>query len=310
MTKLRDLPLPGLRTLLSVAHYESIGKAADMLGVSPGAVSHQMRSLEDRLGYSLLERHGPKIALTPTARHIIPALERGFAGLLDAHAALLAADPQAPFRISVDTSFSSVWLIPRLPELRLLLDGRDVSVVPLDHAIGDRMAVEADLAITYRNFPNGSSLLATRRLMTDRMVALINKDTAANLSAPHAVETVAGLPLIEVDPAMGDALYPRWSDWFAAAGRTMPDRAVQTQVGLSLMAMQAASEGLGVALVPQSVAEGSAATLGLTEIGQDAEDLSLTRHLVWQRETPQIQSIEAVAATLLDSATNTLSAGS
>lgn len=257
----------------------------------------------------LLERHGPKIALTPAAHRVIPALERGFAGLLDAHAALVAADPQAPFRISVDTSFASVWLMPRLPDLRRLLGGRDVSVVPLDHAIGDRVAVEADLAITYRNFPDGPGLLATRRLMTDRMVALIDRETAADLSAPRSAETVASLPLIEVDPAMGDALYPRWPDWFAAAGRTMPDRAVQTRVGLSHMAMQAASEGLGVALVPQSVAEGGAATLGLTEIGQDAEGLSLTRRLVWQREAPQVQSTEAVVAALLATVIDTLDTG-
>jgi len=63
--------------------------------------------------------------------------------------------------------------------------------------------------------------------------------------------------------------------------------------------MQVASEGLGVALVPQSVAEGSAAKFGLTEIGQDAEGLSLARRLVWQREAPQVESIEAVVAALI-----------
>jgi LysR family glycine cleavage system transcriptional activator len=237
--------------------------------------------------------------LTAAALRVLPALERGFAGLLDAHAALLAADPQAPFRISVDTSFASVWLMPRLPELRRILAGRDVSIVPLDHALGDRVAVESDLAITYRSFPDGSGLLATRSLMTDRMVALIDAKTGASLVAPRSAETVARLPLIEVDPAMGDALYPRWPDWFAAAGLAMPDRAVQTRVGLSHLAMQVASEGLGVALVPKSVAEGSAPKLGLTEIGQDAEGLSLTRRLVWQREAPQVESIEAVVAALI-----------
>ena len=304
MSELRDLPLAGLRTLLAVARCESIGKAATILGVTPGAVSHQMRTLEDRLGISLLKRNGPRVALTVAALRVIPALERGFAGLLDAHVALLATDPHAPFRISVDTSFAAVWLMPRLPEIRRLLAGREVSIVPLDHALGDRVVVEADLAITYRSFPRGHDLLATRTLMTDQMVALTDTETAANLPSSRSAEAVASLPLIEVDPAMGDALYPQWPDWFGAAGSNMPEHTVQTRVGLSHMALQAASEGLGVALVPQSVAEGAAATLGLTEIGQDAEGLSITRRLVWQREALQVRSTEAVVSALLASVPN------
>lgn len=258
-----------------------------------------MRSLEDRLGIVLLDRHGPRVELTPTARRVIPALERGFAGLQDAHAALLAAHPQAPFKISVDTSFASVWLMPRWPDLRFLLGGRNVSIVPLNHASGDRVIVEADLAITYMEFPDAPAQLHSRHLMTDGMVALLERTRAADLAAPRSVETVASLPLIEVDPAMGDALYPRWPDWFEAAGRPMPERAVQTRVGLSHMAMQAAAEGLGVALVPRSVSEGLAGKLGLVEIGQDTPGLTLVRRLVWQREAPQVQVTEAVVEALL-----------
>lgn len=299
MSALGKIPLSGLRTLLAVARHNNIGKAAATLGVSPGAVSHQMRKLEDRLGIALLDRHGPRIALTASARRVIPALALGFAGLQDAHLALLAADPRAPFKISVDTSFASVWLMPRLPDLRHLLDGRDVGIVPLDHSVGDRAIIQADLAITYRNIGDDTGALAVRHLMTDRMVALVEKSLAATLTAPRSADTVAGLPLIEVDPAMGDALYPRWPDWFQAAGRTLPDGAVKTRVGLSHMAMQAAAEGLGVALVPQSVSDGLARKLGLVEIGQDAPGLTLTRRLIWQRDAPQGRSTEAVVAALL-----------
>src|SRR4051812_31982323 len=108
-------PLNALRAFEATARYLSLTKAALELHVSPGAISHQLRGLEDLLRVKLFERKARSIALTPAGKVLYPGLQRGFAYISEAVAELnRAGSPQQVLVVSTSPGLTSKWLAPRL----------------------------------------------------------------------------------------------------------------------------------------------------------------------------------------------------
>src|SRR4051812_43511310 len=84
-------PLSSLRAFEAVARHLSFTRAAEELNVTPGALSHQIRGLEEFLGIQLFERQTRAIALTPQGRSLYPGLQAGFGLIRDAIASLRAS---------------------------------------------------------------------------------------------------------------------------------------------------------------------------------------------------------------------------
>eukprot|EP01035_Chromulina_nebulosa_P058073 gene58073-79539_t len=123
---LRDLPLSGLRALVAAARAGSLTRAAEELGVTPGAIGHQIRQLEDRLGIKLVRREGNGIVLTRAAEAALPDIDRGFDALASGMRRLRFERRAETFTISADPSFASLWLAPRLAMVRPALGRLEV----------------------------------------------------------------------------------------------------------------------------------------------------------------------------------------
>src|SRR5436190_10827002 len=107
-------PLNALRAFEAAARHLSLTKAAAELNVTPGALSHQIRGLEDFLGAKLFDRGVRSITLTLAGKALYPGLQAGFLHIREAVAALnRQADPRV-LVVSTPPGFTSKWLAPRL----------------------------------------------------------------------------------------------------------------------------------------------------------------------------------------------------
>src|SRR4051812_41475248 len=107
-------PLNALRAFEAAARHLSLTKAASELNVTAGALSHQIRGLEDLLGLKLFERQVRAIALTSAGRQLFPGLQTGFVHLRDAVAGLSEASDDRVLVISTPPGLTAKWLAPRL----------------------------------------------------------------------------------------------------------------------------------------------------------------------------------------------------
>jgi LysR family glycine cleavage system transcriptional activator len=161
-------PLNALRAFEAAARHLSVKKAAIELNVTPAAVSHQIRMLEDYLGVQLFHRYNRALELTDAARASLPKLREGFDCLVQAVERLRSHVSGGVLTVSAAPSFAARWLMPRLhrfiaahPEVDVRVSAR-MRRVSVDGKgdVAERATVEAwlddsDIAILYGrgNYP-------------------------------------------------------------------------------------------------------------------------------------------------------------
>jgi LysR family transcriptional regulator, glycine cleavage system transcriptional activator len=243
-------PLTALRAFEAAARQMSFKAAADELGLTPTAISHQIRTLETGCGRLLFRRRPRPIALTEAGLRLFPAIRDGFDRFAAAVAALKDdADPNV-LRVTTTNAFAGRWLVPRLPLWCAVRPDLALEVIGTD-AVLDLHAGEADLAIRYaRTPPNGFAVV---ELFHDRFFPVC---TPKLLSAGPKIRCPAGLaryPLIHAWWPEGDPAAPTWPRWLAMAqgmaSDTMPSAGTG---GLSfherLHAIEAVVAGQGIGL--------------------------------------------------------------
>lgn len=232
--------LNGLRTFEAAARHLSFTRAAAELNVTQAAVSHQIRVLEDQLGLKLFVRRNRRLALTEAGRRYLPAVSAAFASLHEATLQLAREERAGTLTVSTLASFATKWLVPRLGAFQARHPDIDVRIATgtdlVDFASGD-----IDMAIRYGrgDWPG----VKAERLVTEDVFPVC---------APSLLE--GGRPLaVPADLANHTLLhvtaYPEdWRVWLTAAGVDNVDPTHGIFFDLALTAIQAATEGLGVAL--------------------------------------------------------------
>src|SRR3982751_1253958 len=107
-------PLNALRAFEAIARHLSFARAADELHVTPAALSHQIRGLEEQLGLELFHRRTRAIELTDAGRLIYPGLHAGFESVRNAIGQLERAREANILVISATVGLTAKWLMPRL----------------------------------------------------------------------------------------------------------------------------------------------------------------------------------------------------
>src|SRR5690349_10570081 len=139
-------PLNALRAFESAARHLSFRLAAAELGVTPTAISHQIRLLEESCGQSLFRRRPRPLRVTTAGEMLFPVLRNGF----DSFAAALASLPGdltgQTLRVTTPNAFASRWLVPRLPKWREIQPQITLEVIGTDRVL-NLASGEADVAI-------------------------------------------------------------------------------------------------------------------------------------------------------------------
>jgi LysR family transcriptional regulator, glycine cleavage system transcriptional activator len=235
-------PLSALRAFEVAARRLSFKDAAEELGLTPTAISHHVRVLEDHCGVKLFRRRPRPLALTPAGEKLLPGLRNGFDTFAAALSSIGPARNDAPLRITSTNAFASRWLVPRLGGWRA-----DHPDVPLS-VIGTERIVEpdeADLAIRYARSPPPH---AARELFRDRHYPVCSPSL---VEGREPIASPAGLgqyPLIQYDWFANDRLSPNWKRWFEAACGEPQPWTIAFTFREEAHAIEAALAGQGVTL--------------------------------------------------------------
>jgi LysR family glycine cleavage system transcriptional activator len=276
----------------------SFREAATELGVTPTAVSHQIRLLEDICGQALFRRRPRPLALTGAGERLFPVIRNGF----DAFAAAIAsASPgvgQRPLRVTCPNAFASRWLVPRLPKWREEQPTIPLEIIGTD-AVLDLRAGNADVAIRYaRRMPLD---LAAQELFRDTFFPVCSPELLAK--ATRSIERAADLlhyPLIHFDWMNRDREAPTWPRWLATARSVDPgipntNKAWDVSFREELHAIDAVAAGQGIAICSDIVVSRELKSGALVK----AHALSLPGYgfyLVSVPNHPQRPNIEAFSA--------------
>lgn len=132
-------PLNSLRVLESAARNLSFSKAADELFVTKAAVSHQIKALEEYLGFQLFERKNRSIELTEAAELALPKLREGFNNLAEAVKLMQQHTQHDSVNVCMAPSFAAKWLVPKLHKFSGTHPDIDMKIIGDDTLISNRV---------------------------------------------------------------------------------------------------------------------------------------------------------------------------
>lgn len=235
-------PLSALRAFEAAARHGSFKLAASELAVTPTAISHQIRSLEEHIGLPVFNREIRKVVLTEAGARLYPVLRNGFDAFESVIERLAPQTRRPQVTISATTAFTAKWLVPRVSRFQAQHPGIDLQLHASDNAV-DLTENGIDLAIRYGRGPYPG--LEADIMFADDFAPVVNPRLGIVTQ-----QDLAKAPLIHFQWRRVDPLNPTWESWFAASGlpwssTTRP----QLRFSDESHAIQAAVAGQGIALL-------------------------------------------------------------
>ena len=232
------LPLNALRAFESAARHLSFTRAAEELCVTPTAISHQVRALEDFLETALFDRKNGRLKLTPAAARALSDLSEGFNKLDSAISPLNRRGGPQRIVVAASPSFASLWLLPKLQRFFEAAPGIDVSL---------------SAVIARESFDEGGfdvSICSSEEhphrkvdyLMDEQILPVCSPD----LVRPDGGRALVDLPLIHDDKP--NESVPTWRRYFEEMGVTLREPVGGLRFNQSSLAIEAAAKGHGVLL--------------------------------------------------------------
>ncbi|MBN9508515.1 MAG: LysR family transcriptional regulator [Alphaproteobacteria bacterium] len=292
-------PLGALRAFEAAARHKNFARAAVELGVTPTAISHQVRSLEQACGQALFRRRPRPLALTTAGARLLPVLSDGFDAFADAIAALRPPRATPPLRVTMPNAFAGHWLVPRLPGWRAAHPAVPLEVIGTN-AVLDLQAGEADVAIRYARTPPADGI--AREILRDAYRPVCSPALLPGREPVMRAAELLRFPLIHFDWTRADPDAPNWRRWLVHARAAEPElRGHEAVCHLSfreeLHAIDAAIAGEGVAICSDVVVGGHLRSGALVQ----AHALTLPGYrffVAWHADHARGPLIEAFAAWL------------
>ena len=239
-------PLAALRAFEAAARLGRMTAAADELSVSPGAISRQVRQLEDHLGLPLFDGSKARPTLTAAARTLQPVLTTAFQQIEDTVRALGDAH-HGPLDVACFSTFTVKWLIPRLFDFHAQHPGIEVRLRTTDTGT-DAAREGCDLLITAEDAGTPRDGATTLPLFAERLGPVLAPALAArSASMLRTPADLAGQPLLHTRTRRN-----AWAMWAASAGTGLPAAATATGPVYEhyYFTLEAAVRGLGIAVAP------------------------------------------------------------
>lgn len=271
-----------LRALEAAARHRSYSRAAEELHVTHGAVSHQIRRLEEELGTALFHRRGnamePSLAAEKLAASIGQAIDL-MRRAVDEAAAEQDAEPMV---ISTVSSFAGRWLTPRLQRL-----ADDTGEANLELRVADSLAnlvtdgVDAAVRYGAGSWPGASAV----PLFTETLFPVCTPQFLSR----HAIRTPEDL--LALPKLLLRQTHRPWSLWFTSVGLQAPPNLGGMIFDDSDLLLQAAARGLGVALARSSLVEIDLAEGRLVRPLEGEAPAEAGFHFVWREDSRKLKRI-------------------
>jgi LysR family transcriptional regulator, glycine cleavage system transcriptional activator len=247
-------PLSALRPFEAAARLESFSRAAQELSLTHGAISRQVRALEDHVGEELFSRHGKRVALTPDGRAFAERIRNALQEIAQAADALASRKRNPRLTVSVLPSFASRWLMPRLIRFMEAHPKIEVNVLA-SVALTNFTDEDIDVAIRFGRGP-WPPYVCEHFLDDEYFPVASPRFNRGKLPKEPG-------DLLRVRIVLEERDY--WERWFEAAGVRLTARLEGPTFNDSTYSLQAAARGEGVALARRSI------------VGEDLERGTLKR---------------------------------
>lgn len=288
-----SLPLQALRAFVEVGQRGSIKAAAQALNVTSGAVSQQIRLLEDRIGLPLFHREPCGLRLTEAGLRVHPLLLQAFEQIERATRTLAEISRGQTLTVSTVATFAASWLVPRLGRFNQRHPQIEVRVEATS-ALMDLRRDHVDVALRHGlgSYPG----LEVTRLMAPVLVPV----ACPGLIAGDALDT----PQQCLDhPLLHDSDRADWSLWLAAHGVAEDSRAVRgTAFEDDFLLIRAAQAGQGLALVPLEYAREEIAAGRLVQVLDKPWPARFAYYVVTRAQAQERPEVRAFVEWVLEEA--------
>ena len=238
--------LNALRALEAAGRHVSFTRAAEELNVTPGAISRQIRGLEDILGFPLFERNYREVKLTPECAIYVESLTDTFAQLERATRRLVDSRKQNYLHIHVAITFTLRWLVPRLIQFHALHPTREVRTSTVLPREDELIFMPTDVSIQIRNeqiVKAAAPALIAHRLVDIELVPVCSPQLLEKHGSGRDPSFWKAVKILQSSARPND-----WGTWLTAANVTNIDPQGGIRFESSSLAYQAAIEGIGVAM--------------------------------------------------------------
>jgi LysR family glycine cleavage system transcriptional activator len=238
-------PLNALKVFECATRHMSFTETANELHISQSAVSHQIKTLEDWIGFRLFERSASRLTLTQSGKAYGEVLRACFSRITSATQELVATGSYQVLNLRGYAPFFTQWLIPRLsefqtanPDIKLRLHAA-VDPVDFNHD-------HVDLGIVYEE--GGAKGLRSDLIFADELIPVMSPKLAGKLDEPCSLDRLFSLPFLH------SRFRDHWDGWIRAVGGTRQPSAHDVFGEDISILYRFALEGLGVALMQRRYA--------------------------------------------------------
>ena len=236
-------PLQNLRAFEAAARLASFTAAARELCLTQGAISRQIRTLEERLRVVLFERGDRGVRLTPPGRRYHEVVSESLFSIAAATRELVAGDDDTTVTVGTSSAIASLWLMPRLTGFRRRAPELEIRVLASDRDF-ERNSDEVDLVIEYARRPlTGEGVWP---LFDEEIFPVCSPDYLDGRAVPERPGELLGETLLVLDDDHPD--WMGWTEWLSCAGVEMAGLRHPIRINSYPTLLQAAAAGEGVAL--------------------------------------------------------------
>ncbi len=241
-------PLKAIQYFEAAARHLSLTRASAELNVTHSAVSHQVKALEEWLGVRLFKRVNRAVVLTDAGQAYVRPVRQAFERLGEASRLLRARETGGALTVSVMPSFAAKWLVPRLSRFRALHPDIDVRISASPTLVNfDREDVDVAIRYGRGHWPG----LRTDLLLQEALYPVCSPKLLEGPLPLRAPEDLRHHPLLQDS----DWNIDFWQIWLDKAGVGTMSQLPGMSFNYSNLMLQAAIDGLGVALTHAALAE-------------------------------------------------------
>ncbi len=247
----RRLPsMTALQAFEAAARHLSFTKAAEDLNLTQAAISHRVKTLEERLSVQLFRRFNRRLELTDAGRTYLPPLRDALNTIGNATDRIIRQEVVAPIRVTAFLSFATKWLQPRLKQFRERHPEIDVRVTADDKLVNlDREGIDVGIRFGHGRYPG----LRVEMLMSDEITPVCSPTLLEGTNPLRSPSDLMHHTLLH-DMAWYEEDRPDWSTWLQAAGIADIDATSGPGFNWWSMLIEAAVAGEGVALARTALA--------------------------------------------------------
>jgi LysR family glycine cleavage system transcriptional activator len=234
----RTLPLSALRAFESAGRHLHLGRAGNELGVTHGAISHQVRALEQKLGIKLFSRANNRLTLTSAGERLLISVRDGFDRIVDGALHLNPDSDAGELTIGCTQTSGSSWAVKYIMEFQASYPQMEIRVSEV-HPLQVNIPRDIDVTICY-----GKPDVGDRRLEELISLSVFPVCSPTLLFGQAPIETpadMAQLPLLHDNQN-------NWSKWFSEVHVELSAIHQQTYFFNTVLSLTAARNGFGVAL--------------------------------------------------------------